>query len=80
MQQLIRTTIMLPESTLKMLKSRAIVEKKSVSKLLTESAHHYMGYQKTRETKKAFPKLGGFRLGIKDIYKTRDDLYGKTNR
>ena len=80
MTQLIRTTIMLPEPTLKMLKTRAIVEKKSVSRLLTESAQHFIGNYKTKQTKKIFPKLGGFHLGIDHIYKTRDELYEKTDR
>lgn len=79
MSQLLRTTITIPEDLWKMLKMRAVVEKKSVSELLSESANRYLKRTSTRTiSKEAKKALGGFKLGIDKLYGNRDQLYEET--
>lgn len=78
MQQLIRTTITLPDDLFNQLKMKSATEDTSVSGLIARLLRKNF-YQINREktNKEPLTSLGKFSLGVKKIYKNRDKLYEK---
>lgn len=75
MQNLVKTTVTIPEDILKRAKLVAIQEKTTLSEILRDALKKRV-YGYTRTTKKDPLKfMGVFSLGIKKIYDKRSDLY-----
>lgn len=77
MQPLVRTTITIPQNLYKLIKMKAVVKNTSVSGLVTDLIKQDISPGPVTKTKKKDPMstLGVFKIGIKEIYKSRDELY-----
>lgn len=76
MQQLIRTTITLPDDLFNQLKMKSATEDTSVSGLITKLLRkNYYQINREKINKEPLASLGKFSLGVKKIYKNRDKLY-----
>lgn len=71
-----RTTITIPEHTLRQLKMKAVMHNTSVSglinKIVNDSLHKK---KKKKQDKDPMKLLGVFNIGINKIYDNRDELY-----
>jgi len=82
MSNLIKTTITLPEEILQIAKIKAVQEKTTLSNLIREGLKtrltiDFPSKKTSSRHKKLDPlrHLGVFKLGIKEPYKKREDLY-----
>lgn len=70
---MVRTTIMLPKEDLMAAKIRAVQENKTLSQLIADTLKTPSTPEFTKE--EALKTLGGFKIGIKKAYESRDELY-----
>lgn len=79
MQQMIRTTITFPEDIYQQLKIMAVMEKKTLSDVVTNLARQTKTdinqKKKLKKNKDILNVLGGFHIGISHTYNNRDELY-----
>lgn len=77
MDMFIKTTVMIPESLFQAAKIKAVREKTTLSKLLSDGLKDKISEKRTGTQRKIDPKktLGVFSLGISKIYNKRSDLY-----
>lgn len=76
MQNLVKTTVTIPEETLLLIKYLALQRGTSVSEIFREALREKVNLPK-KEAKRKDPMshLGVFSLGIDKIYNKRSDLY-----
>jgi predicted CopG family antitoxin len=78
MQPTVRTTVTFPEDVYQQLKITAVMEKKTLSEVVTDLArqtHADLKEKNKRDKKDPMQILGGLHLGISNLYTNRDDLY-----
>lgn len=75
MNNLVKTTITLPEDLLQTAKLVALQERKTLSALMREAVNDRVYKPKMRAEKKPMRFMGVYKLGIKKIYNKRSDLY-----
>ena len=76
MQNLVKTTVTIPEETLLLIKYLALQRNTSVSEIFREALREKVNLPK-KEAKRKDPMrlLGRFSIGIDKIYNKRSDLY-----
>lgn len=76
MQNLIKTTVTIPEETLLLIKYLALQRGTSVSEIFREALREKVNLpKKTAGKKDPMRLLGRFSIGIDKIYNKRSDLY-----
>ena len=77
MNQLVKTTITIPEDLLQTVKLTAVHSKTTFSHVIRDALEDYIRKPKKQKIVKKDPMrlLGKFKLGIKVPYKNRSDLY-----
>ncbi|OGM20981.1 hypothetical protein A2714_02270 [Candidatus Woesebacteria bacterium RIFCSPHIGHO2_01_FULL_38_9] len=76
MTNIVKTTLNIPEDILQKAKLLSVEEKKTLSKIITESLEQRIGIKKRKIPKSPLSTLGKLRIGVDKIYKKRSDIYG----